>query len=78
MIEKEEVVYLEKTLNSLQQAYNQLSNELHIQDHKFKELQQYLVDYKAELDKFEVYDYQQSMNLIDKHGFARALEYQQV
>lgn len=78
MIEKEEVVYLEKTLSSLQQAYNHLSNELHVQDHKFKELQQYLVDYKAELDKFEVYDYQQSMNIIDKHGFARALEYQQV
>lgn len=77
-MEKEENIYLEKTLNSLQLTHQQLSNELHVQDDKYKELQQYLVDYKAELDKFEVFDYQQSMTMIDKQGFSKALEYQQV
>ncbi|MBQ0140775.1 MAG: ATP-binding domain-containing protein [Kurthia sp.] len=77
-MKKEEASYLDKTLTSLQNTHQFLSTELHVQDHQFKELQQYLVDYKAELDKFEVYDYQQSMHMIDKNGFAKATQFQQV
>ena len=37
-----------------------------------------MVDYKNELDKFEVYNYQQSLSMIDKRGFAEVIEREQV
>ena len=74
----EEQQYLQKTTASLQLAFNELSQHIDIKDTSYKDLQKYLMDYKAELDKFEVYDYQQSLHMIDKQGFQKVMERQQV
>ncbi|WP_269447585.1 hypothetical protein [Amphibacillus xylanus] len=31
-------------------------------------------EYKSELDKFKVYDYQQTLSMIDKQGLAQVME----
>ncbi|MFC3872220.1 HelD family protein [Cytobacillus kochii] len=77
-METSEFIYLEKTINELTKAYKKLSSNIIDQDHNFKELQKYMVEYKNELDKFQVYDYQQTLSMIDKHGFARVVEREQV
>lgn len=37
-----------------------------------------MVEYKSELDKFEVYNYQQTLSMIDKRGFAHVTEREQI
>lgn len=70
--------YLTSTIVSLQKAYHALTEDLQQQDMNFKDLQKYMMDYKSELDKFEVYDYQQTLHMIDKQGFAQAMEREQI
>ncbi|WP_462406559.1 HelD family protein [Gracilibacillus sp. Marseille-QA3620] len=78
MTDTSEIAYLEKTLKQLTKAYKKLSSDINDQDHNFKNLQKYMVEYKNELDKFEVYNYQQTLNMIDKRGFAQVMERKQV
>lgn len=78
MADIKEVSYLEETLIQLRKAYKKLSSNIEDQDQNFKDLQKYMVDYKSELDKFEVYDYQQTLSMIDKQGFAQVREREQV
>ena len=66
--------YFENTLLSLEKAYKRLSKDITNQDQSFKNLQKYMIDYKSELDKFEVYDYQQTLSMIDQQGFAQVVE----
>lgn len=77
-METSEIAYLEKTINELTKAYKKLSSNIIDQDHNFKDLQKYMVEYKNELDKFQVYDYQQTLSMIDKQGFAQVVEREQV
>lgn len=74
----EEQHYLTKTLNSLQIEKTTLQQQLHVKNDQFQEIQRYLMDYRAELDKFEMYDYQRSMHVIDKDGYAKAIAYERV
>ncbi|KMK74969.1 HelD family protein [Alkalihalobacillus pseudalcaliphilus] len=78
MNHKIEEVHLESTLIQLKKAYLKLTSNIDEQDQNFKSLQKYMVDYKNELDKFEVYNYQQSLSMIDKRGFAEVIEREQV
>ena len=78
MTDTSEIAYLEKTLNQLTKVYKKLSSNITDQDHQFKDLQKYMVEYKSELDKFEVYDYQQTLSMNDKRGFAQVMEREQV
>ncbi|QBP40973.1 HelD family protein [Paenisporosarcina antarctica] len=78
MIDTKEMTYFENTLLSLEKAYKRLSTKLTDQDQSFKDLQKYIIDYKRELDKFEVYDYQQTLSMIDKQGFAQAVEREKI
>ncbi|MBD3109197.1 ATP-binding domain-containing protein [Bacillus sp. AGMB 02131] len=78
MTDINEIAYLEKTLSYLTKAYKELSSNITDQDHNFKSLQKYMVEYKSELDKFEVYDYQQTLSMIDKRGFAQVMEREEV
>lgn len=71
---QQEIAYLQRTLASLHESLAQVETDITTKDGHYKELQKYLVDYKAELDKFEVYDYQQSLQMIDKHGLSKVLE----
>lgn len=74
MIDTKEMKYFENTLLSLEKAYKRLSKDITNQDQSFKNLQKYMIDYKSELDKFEVYDYQQTLSMIDQQGFAQVVE----
>ena len=78
MTDTNEIAYLENTLSQLTKAFKKLSSNITDQDHNFKSLQKYMVEYKSELDKFEVYDYQQTLSMIDKRGFAQVMEREQV
>ena len=70
--------YLNHTLTSLRAAYERLNANITEKDANYKDLQEYMIDYKAELDKFEVYDYQQTLSMIDKQGFRQVMEREQV
>ncbi|WP_086350330.1 HelD family protein [Candidatus Enterococcus clewellii] len=64
---KERIKVMEQTLDSNEESY--------------KNMQKYTVDYKNELDKYEVYNFHQNMNYIDKRnilesGVLKKLEYQ--
>ena len=78
MTDTKEIIYLESTLTQLKKAYKKLSSDINNQDQNFKELQKYMVDYKNELDKFEVYNHQQTLSMIDKQGYAQVMEREQV
>lgn len=78
MIDPNEITYLEKTLNQLTIANKKLSTDIHHQDYRFKDLQKYMVEYKSELDKFEVYNYQQTLSMIDNRGFAHVTEHEHI
>ena len=78
MIEQKELSYFETTLAHLRKAKSTLTNEIVDKDGSYKDLQKYMVDYNAELDKFEVYDYLQTLNMIDKQGFAKVIERSQI
>ena len=78
MIDKKEMTYFEKIEADLEEAYQRLSEDINNQDQNYKELQKYTIEYKNELDKFEVYDYQQTLNMIDKQGLAQVLEREQI
>lgn len=78
MAKEQELVYLDKTLASLDRASEKLSAGITTQDQGFKELQKYRIEYKSELDKFEVYDHQQTLSMIDKQGYMQVMEREQV
>ncbi|WP_341323209.1 UvrD-helicase domain-containing protein [Solibacillus sp. FSL H8-0523] len=70
--------YLTHTITSLRAVYERLTANITEKDANYKDLQEYMIDYKAELDKFEVYDYQQTLSMIDKQGFRQVMEREQV
>lgn len=78
MIDQKEITYFNKIQTDLKKAYQELSEDINNQDQQFKELQKYTVDYKSELDKFEIYDYQQTLHMIDKQGYAQVIERDQI
>ena len=65
--------YLTHTITSLRAVYERLTANITEKDANYKDLQQYMIDYKAELDKFEVYDYQQTLSMIDKQCFRQVM-----
>lgn len=70
--------YLTYTLAQIEQELTRLTADITKKDASFLDLQRYLVDYKAELDKFEVYDYEQSMRMLDKQGFLQVMKRQEL
>lgn len=52
---QQEFNYLEQVKNSLQKAYQELSSHISEKDKSYKDLLRHLMDYKAELDKFEIF-----------------------
>lgn len=59
LAKERELLYLNKILESLNDALEKLPTGITAQDQGLKELQKYMIEYKSELDKFEVYDHQQ-------------------
>lgn len=77
-IEKNEASYLENTLKQLNTAYTHVTKDISQKDTSYTDLKQYMVDYNNELDKMEVYDYQQSLSMIDRLGVASLIAQGQI
>lgn len=78
MTDAAEIAYLDTTLAQLKKTYEKRSSDIANQDQHFKDLQRYMVDYKNELDKFEIYDFQQTLGMIDKRGLAQVMERERI
>lgn len=73
--------YLERIIETISEQVNSLEATIDSNEDQYKELKRHTVDYKAELDKYEVYNYQQTMNFIDHRstletGILQKLNYQ--
>lgn len=77
-IEKQEAARLASTLEHLKIAYMHVSDDISQKGASYTDLKQYMVDYNNELDKMEVYDYQQSLNMIDRSGVASLIAQRQI
>jgi len=78
MSDTQESEYLQTTLTQLRKAYGRLSSDINNQDQQYGELQQYIVDYKSELDKYEMLNLQQTLTMVDKRGYAQVIERERV
>ena len=73
--------YLERVIEMIDEKADSLEATIDSNEDQYKELKRHTVDYKAELDKYEVYNYQQTMNFIDRRsiletGILEKLNYQ--
>lgn len=73
--------YLERVIEKINEKADSLEATIDSNEDQYKELKRHTVDYKAELDKYEVYNYQQTMNFIDRRsiletGILQKLNYQ--
>lgn len=73
MIPQQEQQYLTHVLEELSKAYTTTAEAVTQKDDAYKDLQQYTIDYHAELDKMEIYNHQQTLSMIDKQGHAKVL-----
>lgn len=76
-----EKAYLAETLREIQRQQQEYQLSLAENEGNYRNLQRYTVDYKSELDKYEVYNHHQSLNLMDKRsvlesGILRKLQQQ--
>ena len=77
-----ETAYLNKVVEKIEEKIKELEETIDSSEADYKDLKKYTVDYKAELDKYEVYNFQQTMNYIDRRnilesGIVGKLKYQQ-
>lgn len=78
MIPQQEQQYLKKVIAKLHDAYEKTTEAVLQKDASYNDLQRYMVDYYAEMDKMEVYDHQQTLAMIDKQGVAQVRARQQL
>lgn len=74
----QEQLYLNTILKKLQQKLEEVSTDILKQDQSYRELQHYIVDQKAQLDKFEMLQQQQELSMIDKRGYSQTLHKDQL
>ncbi|MEO1773160.1 HelD family protein [Candidatus Enterococcus ferrettii] len=73
--------YLKRVIKRVNEKADSLGETIDSNEDQYKELKRHTVDYKAELDKYEVYNYQQTMSFIDRRstletGILQKLNYQ--
>lgn len=73
--------YLAHVAAAIEQRMEELESTLESNKQSYRSMQKYTVDYKNELDKYEVYNFHQNMNYIDKRsvletGVLKKLAYQ--
>lgn len=64
----EEKEYLQKVVDSIQEKIMQLELSLDHNEQEYRSVKKYTVDYKNELDKYEVYNHQQNLKFIDSRS----------
>ncbi|OCS89181.1 HelD family protein [Caryophanon latum] len=70
--------YLTYVLQALYEEQASLNAAIEGKHTNIQQLQQYMNDYKAELDKFEVYDYEQTMRMLDQQGLQQVLRREEI
>ncbi|MBP1045168.1 AAA family ATPase [Enterococcus sp. BWM-S5] len=73
--------YLSNVITAIEERIGDMEHTIDSNEQSYREIQKYTVDYKNELDKYEVYNFHQNMNYIDKRnvlesGVLRKLNYQ--
>ena len=75
---QQEIMFLDKVVAQLEEAYQRAVEQMTEKDTDFKKLQQYLIEYKSDIDKYEFLDHQKSLAMIDRLGLAKATEAEQL
>ncbi len=70
----QEVERLIQTKVSLAKAYQKINQSINYSSDEYNNLKKYMVDYKNEMDKMEVFSYQQTLSSIDRSGVAKLTE----
>lgn len=73
MISLDDEQYLTSLLNKLHLRLDEVSHDITIQDINYKEIQSYIHN-TANLDKFELLNHRQELNVIDKRGYTQVLQ----
>ncbi|MBL1227174.1 HelD family protein [Enterococcus sp. BWR-S5] len=81
MDKTKEQKYLAHVAAAIEQRMEELESTIESNEQSYRSMQKYTVDYKNELDKYEVYNFHQNMNYIDKRsvletGVLKKLAYQ--
>lgn len=63
-----ETNYLATVKNKLESKIAEVENTLDMNEANYKELKYYTIDYKNELDKYEVYNHHQNLKFIDSRS----------
>ncbi|WP_251866907.1 hypothetical protein [Enterococcus malodoratus] len=63
-----ETNYLATVKNKLESKIAEVENTLDMNEANYKELKHYTIDYKNELDKYEVYNHHQNLKFIDSRS----------
>jgi DNA helicase II / ATP-dependent DNA helicase PcrA len=67
----DEQFHLEKILKELKSSYRKVNERIKGYDQEYQELKQYMVDYKNEMDKMELFGNQQALFTIDRLGVTK-------
>lgn len=68
---QDEQFHLEKTVKVLKSAYQKVNERVKGYNQEYQELKQYMVDYKNEMDKMELFSNQQTLFTIDHLGVTK-------
>lgn len=64
--------YLAEVTHQLKQKITEVEAALNTNEDNYKELKHYTIDYKNELDKYEVYSHQQNLKFLDSRSVLEA------
>lgn len=64
--------YLAEVTHQLKQKITEVEAALNTNEDNYKELKHYTIDYKNELDKYEVYNHQQNLKFLDSRSVLEA------
>lgn len=68
MEKTKERIYLHTVITAIEERIGVMEQTINSNEQSYKSMQKYTVDYKNELDKYEVYNFHQSMKYIDKRN----------
>ena len=68
MLNTKENEHLKEVITKIEKKIKQIDGTVNANEQAYKDIKKYTVDYKNELDKYEVYNHQQNLSFIDKRN----------
>ena len=68
MLNTKENEHLKEVITKIEKKIKQIDGTFNANEQAYKDIKKYTVDYKNELDKYEVYNHQQNLSFIDKRN----------